>query len=128
MRRGQTALDLLKADHAEAKLLFRQFEKVKMNRDIGGMQQIAQTACVALRVHARIEDARSDESSEGSRIEAVKNPKQMQSRLRPPFSKQHLRVPGLGSELDPLPRLPAQDYRAAAKLERKVALAGGIWQ
>jgi len=54
--RTQTALDLLKADHAEAKKLFRQFEKLKKNEDTDGMQQVAQTVCDALRIHAQIEE------------------------------------------------------------------------
>ena len=54
--RTQTALDLLKADHAEAKKLFRQFEKLKKSEDTDGMQQVAQTVCDALRIHAQIEE------------------------------------------------------------------------
>jgi len=55
-RRSQTALDLLKADHAEAKKLFRQFEKLKKSEDNDGMQQVAQAICDALRIHAQIEE------------------------------------------------------------------------
>jgi hemerythrin superfamily protein len=55
-RRAQTAIDLLKADHAEVKKLFRQFEKLKKNDETDGMQQVAQTICDALRIHARIEE------------------------------------------------------------------------
>ena len=55
-RRSQTALDLLKADHAEVKKLFRQFERLKKNEDTGGMQEVAQTICDALRIHAQIEE------------------------------------------------------------------------
>ena len=54
--RAQTALDLLKADHAEAKKLFRQFEKFKKEEDQDGMQQVAQSVCTALSVHAQIEE------------------------------------------------------------------------
>jgi hemerythrin superfamily protein len=54
--RSQTALELLKADHAEVKKLFRQFEKLKKNEDNDGMQQVAQTICDALRIHAQIEE------------------------------------------------------------------------
>jgi hemerythrin superfamily protein len=54
--RSQTALELLKADHAEVKKLFRQFEKLKKNEDNDGMQQAAQTICDALRIHAQIEE------------------------------------------------------------------------
>jgi hemerythrin superfamily protein len=53
---GQTALDLLKADHAEVKKLFKQFEKFKKSEDSEGMQRIAQAACKALTIHAQIEE------------------------------------------------------------------------
>jgi len=55
-RRSQTALDLLKTDHAEVKKLFRQFEKLKKSEDNNGMQQVAQAICGALRIHAQIEE------------------------------------------------------------------------
>jgi hemerythrin superfamily protein len=55
-RRSQTALDLLKADHAEVTKLFRQFEKLKKSEDDDGMQQVAQAICNALRIHAQIEE------------------------------------------------------------------------
>ena len=57
-RRGsaKTALDVLKADHAEVKKLFRQFEKFKKDEDTGGMKQVAQAACKALKTHAQIEE------------------------------------------------------------------------
>jgi hemerythrin superfamily protein len=55
-RRSQTALELLKSDHAEVKKLFRQFERLKKNEDNDGMQQVAQTICDALRIHAQIEE------------------------------------------------------------------------
>src|SRR5512138_1369040 len=55
-RSTQTALDLLKADHAEAKKLFRQFERLKKDEDSEGMQQCAQTVCKALAIHAQIEE------------------------------------------------------------------------
>ncbi|HEY2864431.1 MAG TPA: hemerythrin domain-containing protein [Casimicrobiaceae bacterium] len=52
----QTALELLKADHAEVKKLFQQFERFKKSEDDEGMQQVAQKACKALQVHAQIEE------------------------------------------------------------------------
>ena len=55
-QRSQTALELLKADHAEAKKLFRHFEKLKKAEDSDGMQQVAQVVCDALRIHAQIEE------------------------------------------------------------------------
>ncbi|HVE48428.1 MAG TPA: SDR family oxidoreductase [Casimicrobiaceae bacterium] len=44
---------------------------------------------------------------------------------RPPFPKQHLEGVGLESDLDPLPRYGAPQYKAAGKLEGKVALITG---
>ena len=55
-RKAQTALDILKADHAEVKKLFKQFEKLKKDEDNEGMQRVAQTACKALGIHAQIEE------------------------------------------------------------------------
>jgi len=56
-RRGTpTALDVLKVDHAEAKKLFRQFEKLRKSEDNDGMRHVAQVACKALAVHAQIEE------------------------------------------------------------------------
>src|SRR5687767_13778289 len=44
---------------------------------------------------------------------------------QPPFEKQHQPEPGLESELKPKPRFEAPRYRAANKLEGKVALITG---
>ena len=44
---------------------------------------------------------------------------------KPPFPEQHQDSPGRESELDPAPRYQAEAYRAAAKLEGKVALITG---
>jgi NAD(P)-dependent dehydrogenase (short-subunit alcohol dehydrogenase family) len=44
---------------------------------------------------------------------------------RPPFPKQHQGSPGLESELEPRPRFEAGEYKAAGKLEGKVALITG---
>jgi len=44
---------------------------------------------------------------------------------KPPFPKQHQQVPGLESRLDPRPRYQADAYKAAGKLEDKVALITG---
>lgn len=52
----QTALDVLKADHAEVKELFTQFGKLQKDKDGKGMQKVVQTICKALSVHARIEE------------------------------------------------------------------------
>ncbi len=50
---------------------------------------------------------------------------QMQSEISPPFPKQHQEAPGLESKLRPRPRFLAEDYKAAGKLEGKVALITG---
>ena len=44
---------------------------------------------------------------------------------KPPFPKQHQESPGLESELSPKPRFKASEYKAAGKLEGKVALITG---
>jgi NAD(P)-dependent dehydrogenase (short-subunit alcohol dehydrogenase family) len=44
---------------------------------------------------------------------------------RPPFPKQHQDSPGLESELSPKPRFEAGEYKAAGKLDGKVALITG---
>ncbi len=44
---------------------------------------------------------------------------------KPPFPRQHQEAPGLESELDPRPRWQADAYKAANKLEDKVALVTG---
>jgi hemerythrin superfamily protein len=54
--KSQTALDLLKADHAEVKKLFNKFERQKKNEDDDGMEQTVQAICQALSVHAQIEE------------------------------------------------------------------------
>ena len=43
----------------------------------------------------------------------------------PPLPEQHLRKPGLESDLDPRPEYLAPDYRGSGKLEDKVALITG---
>ncbi len=55
-RRAKTALDVLKADHAEVSKLFKQFERYHKAGDSQGMQQVAQAACKALAIHAEIEE------------------------------------------------------------------------
>ncbi len=55
-RSKRTALDLLKADHADAKKLLKQFERFKKSEDGEGMQQCARAVCKALVVHAQIEE------------------------------------------------------------------------
>lgn len=55
-RTKPTALDLLKADHAEVKGLFKEFEKLKKADDAEGKEQIVHAACKALAIHAQIEE------------------------------------------------------------------------
>src|SRR3954469_1504155 len=47
------------------------------------------------------------------------------SEPQPPFRAQHQRSPGLEAKLEPAPRWQASRYRAAGKLEDKVALITG---
>ena len=49
----------------------------------------------------------------------------MQAQPKPPFPAQHQDQPGLEHKLNPLPRWEAARYRAAGKLEGKVALITG---
>ncbi|HKU86196.1 MAG TPA: short-chain dehydrogenase, partial [Casimicrobiaceae bacterium] len=44
---------------------------------------------------------------------------------KPPFPEQHLEGVGLEKDLQPRPRYEAESYRAAQKLEGKVALITG---
>jgi NAD(P)-dependent dehydrogenase (short-subunit alcohol dehydrogenase family) len=44
---------------------------------------------------------------------------------RPPFPRQHQESPGLESDLDPQPRYQAEAYKAAGKLQGKIALITG---
>jgi NAD(P)-dependent dehydrogenase (short-subunit alcohol dehydrogenase family) len=52
-------------------------------------------------------------------------PSQIHHEPKPPFPKQKLPKPGLEKDLDPKPRYQAPAYRAAGKLEDKVALITG---
>src|SRR5215207_2052474 len=53
------------------------------------------------------------------------SPPQLQSEPKLPFPAQHQDRPGLESKLNPRPRWEAARYRAAGKLEGKVALITG---
>src|SRR5215213_11640895 len=53
------------------------------------------------------------------------SPPLMRSEPKSPFPKQHQEQPGIESKLKPLPRWQATRYRAAGKLEGKVALVTG---
>ncbi|MGH8713605.1 MAG: hemerythrin domain-containing protein [Casimicrobiaceae bacterium] len=55
-RKPVSALDLLKADHAAVKKLFKQFAAMKKRGEDDGKGQVVQSACKALQIHARIEE------------------------------------------------------------------------
>ena len=57
------------------------------------------------------------------RKRSPRNPQQPEP--TPPFPKQHLEKPGIESKLKPRPRFEAEEYRAAGKLNGKVALITG---
>lgn len=50
---------------------------------------------------------------------------QMQDQPKPPFARQKQEPPGIEADLDPKPRYQARRYKAAGKLEGKVALITG---
>ncbi len=50
---------------------------------------------------------------------------QPETQPRPPFPDQGISEPGLEEKMDPRPHYEAADYRAAGKLEGKVALITG---
>jgi NAD(P)-dependent dehydrogenase (short-subunit alcohol dehydrogenase family) len=50
---------------------------------------------------------------------------QIQAEPKPPFPKQKLRKPGIEANLRPRPKYHARRYKAAGKLEKKVALITG---
>jgi NAD(P)-dependent dehydrogenase (short-subunit alcohol dehydrogenase family) len=50
---------------------------------------------------------------------------QVQAQPKPPFPEQHQQKPGLESQLQPRPEYQAPEYRAAGKLQGKVALVTG---
>src|SRR3954471_15280162 len=50
---------------------------------------------------------------------------QIESEPKPPFPKQKLEKPGIEADLDPRPRYQAPRYKAANKLEGKIALITG---
>src|SRR5262245_33035175 len=60
-----------------------------------------------------------------TRTKARRAKPQMQAEPKNPFPAQHQRAPGLESRLHPRPQWQASRYRAAGKLESKVALITG---
>jgi NAD(P)-dependent dehydrogenase (short-subunit alcohol dehydrogenase family) len=67
----------------------------------------------------------SAHSAKAKGASADKPGPQIQAEPRPPFPVQHQKAPGLEARLDPPPRWQAPRYRAAGKLEGKVALITG---
>ncbi len=55
----------------------------------------------------------------------AETPPQVKDEPKPPFARQHQEPPGIEAELDPRPRYQARRYKAAGKLEGKVALITG---
>src|SRR3954463_4876255 len=60
-----------------------------------------------------------------TRPKARRSKPQMQAEPKNPFPLQHQRAPGLESRLRPRPQWQGPRYRAAGKLEGKVALITG---
>ena len=71
--------------------------------------------------------SRAEQQSREARSSGKDSPSQLGARdyPEPPLPKQHLRKPGLESELDPRPDYIAPAYRGAGKLDGKVALITG---
>ena len=67
--------------------------------------------------------AASKQSTNGSRATSMKE--REKTYPKPPLPKQHQESPGLESEVHPRPKYEAPAYRAAGKLEGKVALITG---
>jgi NAD(P)-dependent dehydrogenase (short-subunit alcohol dehydrogenase family) len=84
----------------------------------------ARATAVLQRKIQRAADAKETRKSGKS---AKQRPVQAGARRQPvnPLPAQHLRKPGLESELDPRPRFAAPDYRGSGKLEGMVALITG---
>jgi NAD(P)-dependent dehydrogenase (short-subunit alcohol dehydrogenase family) len=61
----------------------------------------------------------------GIRLASVHRMSDVIKEPKPPFPKQHQEKPGIESELEPKPRYGAPKYKAAGKLDGKVALVTG---
>jgi NAD(P)-dependent dehydrogenase (short-subunit alcohol dehydrogenase family) len=65
-------------------------------------------------------------SQKSRKVNAAQRPSTKRVREpRPPFPQQHQNSPGLESKLEPKPRYEAEAYKAAGKLEDRVALITG---
>jgi NAD(P)-dependent dehydrogenase (short-subunit alcohol dehydrogenase family) len=69
--------------------------------------------------------ARSDNQEKAGGTATLEEQPQMQSEPKPPYPKQKLDKPGLESEMELKPQWRAPKYKAAGKLEGKVALVTG---
>src|SRR3954451_24961325 len=69
--------------------------------------------------------ARSDKQEKGAGTAPLKEQPQVQSEPKPPYPQQKLDKPGLEAEMQQRPQWRAPRYKAAGKLEGKVALVTG---
>ena len=69
--------------------------------------------------------ARSDSQKGGGATQTLEEQPQIQSEPKPPFPQQKLEKPGLEKEMELQPKWRAPKYKAAGKLEGKVALVTG---
>ena len=76
---------------------------------------------VAAQRHAEANDARQKGKKEKT---TAQQPATMKE-LAPPYPKQHQSHPGIESELSPRPRFEGSAYKAAGKLQGKIALVTG---
>ncbi|HEY0511049.1 MAG TPA: SDR family oxidoreductase [Thermoanaerobaculia bacterium] len=65
------------------------------------------------------------QGSKGGATQTLEEPPQVQSEPKPPYPKQKLEKPGLEAEMRLKPQWRAPKYKAAGKLEGKVALVTG---
>ena len=78
-------------------------------------------------------DRKLQQAAEGARTRVQSKPGKKEGAVQsgqrrypePPLPEQHLRKPGLESELEPRPQYQAPEYRGSGKLEDKVALVTG---
>src|SRR5947199_10384599 len=69
--------------------------------------------------------ARSDKEGQGRGAGTLEEEPQIQAEPKPPYPKQKLEKPGLEADMELKPRWRAPKYKAAGKLEGKVALVTG---
>src|SRR3954463_3903132 len=69
--------------------------------------------------------ARSDNQAKSGGTATLEEEPQVQSEPKPPYPKQKLEKPGLEAEMELKPQWRAPKYKAAGKLEGKVALVTG---